>query len=258
MQYFSSEILPERAGYDRRNRSLMDWDTPVTLFIANIAPTLPDTFIRTILTQFGSVREWRRAMGVKKEPCDFGFVDYGSPTDALQAMRIIPKIKILNMQWNVRIDNNKKQDIVSFDQARKMRSDFDDEKERQKDRMILGHIEQMIEGSAFAEVVPRLEGVLYSRYDDDRTAENFRYLREVKEENDELEERFRENLIAWRKEEAEMEHERAVIIDAGRAERDQFLRNWTGDASDHERFLRMDLERRKLREMELEIDRMYL
>lgn len=236
----------------------MDWDTPVTLFLANIAPTLPDTFIRRILTQFGAVREWRRATGVKKEPCDFGFVDYGSPTDALQAMRIIPKIKILDMQWHVRIDNNKKQDIVSFDQARKMRSDFDDERERQKDSMILGLIEQMIEGSAFAQVVPRLEGVLYSKNDDSRTSENFRYLKEVKEENDELEERFRQNLIEWRKEEAEMECDRAEITGTRRAERERFLREWKGDAADRETFMKMEMERRRLREREIEIDRMYL
>lgn len=207
----------------------MDWDTPVTLFVANIASTLPDTFVRRILVQCGTVLQWRRATGAKKEPSDFGFVDFGSPCDALQAMRVLPRITILNRTWEVMIDNSKKQDIISFDQMRKMRADFDDDKEKRNDQLILHMVSEMIDSSAFAQVVPRLEGVLFSPNDEAREAENFRYLNDVRRENDDLEERFRHDLIEWKMQEAQMEVERANVlspVDDSRIKRDEFLRNF--------------------------------
>ena len=218
----------------------MDWDTPVTLFVANIAATLPDTFVRRILVQCGTVLQWRRATGAKQEPMDFGFVDFGSPCDALQAMRVLPYITVLNRTWEVRIDSSKKQDIASFDQMRRMRADFDQDKEKRNDQLILHMVTEMIDSSAFAQVVPRLEGVLFSPNDDAREAENFRYLNDVRHENDELEGMFRSDLIEWKKEEVAMEAERAALsvdADENRQKRDEFFRSFSFPTEDDPDFI---------------------
>jgi RNA recognition motif-containing protein len=212
----------------------MDWDTPVTLFVANILPTLPDTFIRRILQQCGTVTQWRRAIGVKDDPCDFGFVDYGSPADALRALRILPQICVLDKTWIATVDRSMINDLRAFEQARNMRTDFDEEKELRKDQLILHMVNELISSSAFARAVPRLTSVLFSPNDEARTSEHYRYLNEIHRENDELEEVFRTELIEWRKSEVlfenEMKQMESLVKSVQNLENNQeeqdFLREW--------------------------------
>ena len=44
----------------------MNFDTPVTVFVGNIADTLPDSFVLSILQQFGKVIRWKRAKNDKE------------------------------------------------------------------------------------------------------------------------------------------------------------------------------------------------
>jgi RNA recognition motif-containing protein len=247
----------------------MDWDTPVMLFVMNLAPTLPDTFILRILRQCGNVLRWRRAMGVKDNPCDFGFVDFGSPGDALRALRIIPQITILDLSWVAKIDKNQQPDLVSFEQTRRMRIDYDEEKELKKDQLILHMVSELVASSAFARVVPRLTEILFSENDDSRVSEHYRYLNAVRRENDELEELFRRDLIAWRTAEHRLEIERREVrrfletAQPERASRDEFLRQWRPpEPADEDfvarwkEFIRVRQERKLLRKQEEELEQL--
>jgi hypothetical protein len=251
----------------------MDWDTPVTVFVTNLAPTLPDTFIYKILSLFGKVLSWRRATGVKDEPCDFAFVDYGSPLDVLRALRIFPKISILGKAWEARIDKSQRPDLLSFDQMRKMRADYDEEKDIKGDQLTLGIINEIVSSSAFARPVPRLTQVLFSENDESRESEHYKYLGEIRKENDELEDRFRTELIEWRKTEIRLAAERKKALKTipndhaqERIARDQFLRAWKPPDFSEEgkqdyiaqwkRFQEVRNERRLLRNQEEELEKL--
>jgi hypothetical protein len=253
----------------------MDWDTPVTLFIFNLASTLPDTFIIRILRLCGTVLRWRRATGVKENPYDFGFVDYASPNEALQALRVIPQIVILEKTWQAKLDKSQQGDLLSFEQARKMRADFDEEKELKNDQLILRMIDELVSSSAFARSVPRLTDVLFSENDDSRTSEHYKYLNEIHRENDMLEERFRDDLIAWRATEVRLESDREAMRKSietdcsDRQQRDSFLREWKppeiaiGDPESEanfvrqwKEFMRIRRERLVLRAEEEEFERL--
>jgi hypothetical protein len=228
----------------------MDWDTPVTLFVLNLATTLPDTFVVRILRLCGNVLRWRRATGVKDNPCDFGFVDYASPSDALQALRLISHITILDKTWDAKIDKSLQSDLRSFEQARRMRPEFSEDRELKNDQLILRMVNELVSSSAFARAVPRLTEVLFSENDDSRTSEHYKYLNEVHKENDQLEELFRSDLSNWRATEVRFESEREALqnsIQNGeprRFRRDAFLKAWKppeiipGDPNSEERFIR--------------------
>jgi RNA recognition motif-containing protein len=235
----------------------MDWDTPVTLFLMNLARALPDTFVLRILRQCGTVLRWRRALGVKDTPWDYGFVDYSSPSDALQALRIIPQITILDKTWQACIDKSQQADLDSFDQARKMRADFDEDRETKSDQLRLRMVTELVSSSAFARAVPRLTEVLHSENDDSRTSEHYKYLKEIHHENDVLEQQFREELIAWRAAEARFESERTSLRNflngQNRSDRAAFLRTFRpkdASAATWRLFLRFQGERRALRTQE--------
>jgi hypothetical protein len=251
----------------------MDWDTPVTLFVVNIAPTLPDTFITKILRLCGKVLRWRRASGVKDDPCDFGFVDYGSPLDAMCALRVLPKISILDRVWDAKIDKSQHTDLLSFDQTRQMRADYDEEKDFKKDQLTLGIVNEIVSSSAFARPVPRLTEVLYSENDESRESEHYRYLSEIRKENDEFEEQFRQDLLEWRKTEIRLAGEREEMkttVENDRSDdrnaRDRFLMEWKPPPFTEEgkeafvdqwrRFLQLRGQRRLLRSREEEIEKL--
>jgi hypothetical protein len=244
----------------------MDWDTPVTLFVFNLATTLPDTFVVRILRLFGNVLRWRRATGVKENPCDFGFVDYSSPNEALQALRLVSHITILDRTWEAKIDKSQQSDLLSFEHARKMRADFDESRELKNDQLILRMISELVSSSAFARAVPRLTEVLFSENDESRVSEHYRYLKEVHAENERLEELFREELLAWRATEVRFEAEREDLRKSlqesprDRCARDAFLRGWKRPEVDGEsewrEFMRVRGEHAAVRAEEEEIERM--
>ena len=171
----------------------MEWDTPVTIFVCNIAPSLPDSFIKRILDQCGKVSRWRRALGVKDEPYDFAFVDFSSPVDALRALRVIPQIVILEKHWFANVDKERRLDLDSYESSMKMKPDYDRQKEYRNDQTIVHMINQIVESSAFAKSVERLTDVLQSEFDDDRNGEHYRYKKEIRDENDRYEQIFRTN-----------------------------------------------------------------
>ena len=249
----------------------MDFDTIVTLFVYNIAPTLPDTFVRRVLDQCGNVTQWRRVSGVKNDPTDFGFVDFASPKDALCALRVIPQIKILDLQWQVRIDKNLQDDLDSFEQASKMRAGYDPAKERRSDQIIVQMVNEIVASSAFARSVPRLTDVLFSENDDDRASEHYRYMNEIHNENNNYEEIFRNDLIKWKKVEVSYQREigemkKANEQTAERREREEFLRSWETPIDESEnhseyiekwkKFMDYRKERKLLRKREKELEKL--
>lgn len=247
----------------------MDWDTVVTLFIYGIVPTLPDTFIRRILDQCGKVIQWRRVIGVKNDPTDYGFVEFGSPNDALRALRIIPQIRILDTQWQVKIDKGKIDDLESFEQASKMRIGFDMKKELKQDQLIVQMVNEIVASSAFAKNVPRLTELLFSENDDDRVGEHYRYMNDIHRENDACEEIFRNDLIKWKKIEVNYQKEvdemkKCTEKSKEQEEREEFLKNWemNNDMDDEKNiknwklFLDYRKERKLLRTREIELEKL--
>ena len=246
----------------------MSYDTPVTLFVCNVSPSLPDTFVKNILGQCGKVHRWKRALGLRNEPCDFGYVDYMNPVDVLRALRVIPQITILNMKWEVHIDKDKKFDLDSYESALKLGSDHDMAKELRKDQFIVHMVNEIVASSAFARSVPRLTEVIESENDEERTAEHYRYRNDVHHENDLYEQYFRDNLIEWKKTEfqysLEMEQMKKSLTSSNeRNEREEFLKEWTPPPFDYEneearkaylnqwhKFLTIRNERKHIRESE--------
>ena len=106
----------------------MEYDTPVTIFICNIATSLPDSFIKRVLDQCGKVNRWRRALGVKDEPYDFAFVDFLTTNDTLRALRVIPQIVILEKRWSATVDKEKRYDLDAYESSLKMKPDYDRQK----------------------------------------------------------------------------------------------------------------------------------
>lgn len=249
----------------------MNNDTPVTLFLCNVAPTLPDTFICTILKQCGNVIQWRRALGIK-DPTDFGFVDYSGPNDATCALRILPQITVLDMKWEVYIDENRKFDLLAYEHAKQLTPGYDQLKESRNDNLILRMINELIYSSQFAKAVQRLEQNLESEFDDFRESEHFKYLKEIRLENEELEEHFRTNLLEWKRQESKNKNEIKAIskqfqVNKDRIEREEFLKNYScPDISpesvdqkcidEYNLFNTYRKERKAMRQRELEIEKL--
>ncbi|OHS97040.1 hypothetical protein TRFO_36786 [Tritrichomonas foetus] len=271
---FCVDIRKVKFSLSKGQLHIMDWDTPVTLFVCNIAPSLPDTFVRRILDQCGTVNRWKRAFGVKDEPCDFGFVDYASPNDALRALRVIPQIVILEKKWEAHIDKEKKFDLDSYESALKMRIDYDRSKETRKEQMIVHMVNEIVASSAFARTVKRLTANLESQFDEERTAEHYRYQNEVRHENDLYEQYFRNELIEWKKTEVQYNLEienmnKSLVSSPERNEREDFLKKWNppefniaDPAAKQEylnqwnKFLAIRRERKQIRENEKELERL--
>jgi len=173
-------------------------ETPVTLFFGNVAHTLPDSFINSILKLIGNLTKWRRAINVKGEPCDFGFADFSGYGEAIKALKIGPNIKILGLSWIVTVDKSVRDEIDSYHAITSMKQTYNEEKERIKMKMSLEMIKKLIEGAYFARAVPRLQEVIQSPNDGPRESEHFKYLADIRKEDDDLERKFREQLISWK------------------------------------------------------------
>ncbi|KAK8861136.1 putative RNA-binding protein 25 [Tritrichomonas musculus] len=248
----------------------MEYDTPVTIFICNIATSLPDSFIKRVLDQCGKVNRWRRALGVKDEPYDFAFVDFLTTNDTLRALRVIPQIVILEKRWSATVDKEKRYDLDAYESSLKMKPDYDRQKEHRKDQTIVHMINQIVESSAFAKSVERLTEVLHSEFDDDRNGEHYKYKKEVRDENDRYEQIFRANLIDWRKTEIQYNNESKQMKKSEKKSeesinRESFLENWKkpkfdlGDGKEEylsqwNKFLEYRKQRRQIRQNELKLE----
>ena len=250
----------------------MEWDTPVTVFICNVAPSLSDTFIKRILEQLGKISSWRRALGVKNEPYDFMFVDFSQPIDVLRALRIIPHIVVLEKKWIAQVDKVVINDLEAFESSVQMKDDYDQAKENRKDQTILYMINQIIESSAFATVVERLTENLESKFDDDRTGEHYRYKRDIRNENDRYESIFRNIKNNWERTEklyqSEMiEMEKSKVSSEERNNRESFLEQWqkpkfdisTSEAKtqylkEWDEFMKIRAERKQIRQNEIKLE----
>lgn len=209
----------------------MEYDTPVTIFICNISPSLPDSFIKRILDQCGKVNTWRRALGVKNEPYDFALVDFATPVDALRALRVIPQIIILEKRWFATVDKDRRLDLDSYESSLQMKPDYDRQKEYRNDQTIVHMINQIVESSAFAQSVKRLTEILISDFDDNRNEEHYRYDREIRDENARYEQVFRSNLNDWKIKEAQYslelkEMKKSTESSEERNQRENDLENW--------------------------------
>lgn len=250
----------------------MEWDTPFTIFVCNIAPSLPDSFIKRILDLCGKVNRWRRALGVKDEPYDFAFVDFAGPVDALRALRVIPQIVILEKQWTANVDKERRLDLDSYESSLRMKPDYDRQKEYRNDQTIVHMINQIVESSAFAKSVDRLTEVLQSEFDDERNGEHYRYKKEVRDENDRYEQIFRSNLIDWKKTEVQYslelnEMKKSTESSEERIKREDFLENWTMPKFDLESgkteylsqwndFLEYRKTRKQIRQNEIQLEKL--
>ena len=181
----------------------MDFDAIVTLFIGNIAPGLPDSFTKQILTQCGGLVKWKRATAIKDDLCDFGFADYKTPVDALRAMRIIPQVVILQKRWEAHVDKKYVYELGYLQKSYQERPDYDPIREQKQDQLILKAINELIECSAFSNVVARLDKIIVSPNDEYRETEHYKYEKEIRLENAKLDKIFHDDLIALKRQEVD-------------------------------------------------------
>lgn len=242
------------------------WDKPLTLFLSNLAPCLPDSFVKNILQQCGTVQRWQRAMTAKDELSDFGFVEYKYFSDAIRALRIIPNITVLHKKWNLIADRECEYDIFVYQNSLRSRGSFDEEKDKRKDRMCLQMINDYISTSGFQQTVPRLETLIQSENDEARENEHFKYQKEIRLEDEEYDRKFRDKLIEWKK--IEIQTQRGINTmkkleesDAERNIRQQKLRKWKSptDPESEEEFndyLKLRKARQNIRGTEILLDQL--
>ncbi|EAY01785.1 hypothetical protein TVAG_111420 [Trichomonas vaginalis G3] len=209
----------------------MDWDTQVTLFVCNIAPTLPDSFVVSILQQFGHVLNWKRAKTINDRTLDFGFVDFASPNDALKALRLIPYVKVLDLSWTAKLDRSQELNLQAFQTAKNLRLGFNQNQEIREDQLTMKVINELISSATFAKANERMVGIIESEFDEKRESEHFRYQTEVRKEDEQFDSLFKEALMVQKgieiSREAQLKSmEQAKFESQARIDRKNFLRNW--------------------------------
>lgn len=212
----------------------MNWESPVTVFFCNIEDTLPDSFVLSILQQFGKVLSWKRAKNEKDRTLDFGFADFSSPKGAIKALKLAPHVTVLGKTWIARVDRKKEAEIDNYNSSRALDPSYKAivQQEISEYQKTLTNIKNQIDSASFAKATQKISGIISSKYDEDRETEHFRYISDIKKENDEYERLFKEKLLQQKSLEAQKEneeHERAAkekqMLEKRNA-RQMFLREW--------------------------------
>ena len=209
----------------------MDLNSPITFFVGNLENTLPDSFILSILQQIGKVTRWKRAKDATDRTIDFGFADFANPKDALRVLRIAPSIKVMNKTWIIRTDKRVEADLEAYQSSLSLDPTFNHQNEFREDQKILKIINDQIKSATFAKSGQRLQGVIVSEFDEARETEHFRYLAEIRKENEDFELLFKEKLLKQKAIEVNRETERKEFDSLKaetkeRKERKEFLMNW--------------------------------
>ena len=212
----------------------MNWESPVTVFFGNIEDTIPDSFVLSILQQFGKVLSWKRAKNEKDRTLDFGFADFSSPKGAIKALKLAPHVTVLGKTWIARVDKKKEAEINNFNSSRALDPSYNAiiQQEISEYQKTLKNINNQIDSASFAKATQKISGVISSKYDEDRETEHFRYISDIKKENDEYERIFKDKLLQQKSVEAQKEseeHERDVKekeMQEKRNLRQMFLRVW--------------------------------
>lgn len=66
-----------------------------TVYVGKIAPSVPDSVIRTLLEACGAVRSWKRQEDPEtKQPKGFGFCEFEDAEGVLRAMRLLNDLEL--------------------------------------------------------------------------------------------------------------------------------------------------------------------
>lgn len=203
-----------------------------TVFFANIVPSIPDSFIQSILRQFGDMKNYLRAINSHGEYLDFLFVDFSELSEVLKALKIGPMIEIQGKRWEVRIDNSVEDSLRDYQGKLELKSNYSEKNEALKYQNIYDHIRRHIESLDLPEYIPKIKGVIESPNDSAREQEYYHYLLDCKAEDDYFDSLFKEMHMNYKFDEYSRldqinEAKNYVKNTDERINREKFLKEWS-------------------------------
>ncbi|EJF56039.1 hypothetical protein DICSQDRAFT_94089 [Dichomitus squalens LYAD-421 SS1] len=110
---------------------------PTTLFIGSISGGITDAFLNELLKACGPIMSFKRLITPANKPQGFGFAEFQDPDGALRAMALLNNVELpaledgcVNKKLLVKADERTKMFLDAYS-AQKMRTDADDEAQRQ-------------------------------------------------------------------------------------------------------------------------------
>ncbi|KAI1788866.1 hypothetical protein LXA43DRAFT_974590 [Ganoderma leucocontextum] len=110
---------------------------PTTLFIGSISGGITDSFLNELLKACGPITSFKRLITPANKPQGFGFAEFQDPDSALRAMALLNNVELpaledgcVNKKLLVKADERTKMFLDAYS-AQKMRTDADDEAQRQ-------------------------------------------------------------------------------------------------------------------------------
>ncbi|KAM5540820.1 hypothetical protein V8D89_005464 [Ganoderma adspersum] len=110
---------------------------PTTLFIGSISGGITDSFLNELLKACGPITSFKRLITPANKPQGFGFAEFQDPDGALRAMTLLNNVELpaledgcVNKKLLVKADERTKVFLDAYS-AQKMRTDADDEAQRQ-------------------------------------------------------------------------------------------------------------------------------
>ena len=183
------------------------------------------------MQHIGKVTRWKRAKDEKDRTLDFGFADFASPKDALKVLRIAPYITVMDRTWIVKADKRVEIELQSFQSSLTLNPSYNPQADFRDDQKTLKIINDQISSATFAKGTNLIHGVIISEFDEARETEHFRYLSEIRKENEEFEIIFKTKLLKQKALEVKVENEKKEFEELQeetykRKERREFLKNW--------------------------------
>ena len=85
-----------------------------SLYVGNIAESLPDIVLRQMLSAIGTVQSWNRFREPSGKLTNFGFCDFENPEACLRALRVLSTTNVDGCTFAVSVDQKNKATLENY------------------------------------------------------------------------------------------------------------------------------------------------